>query len=69
MFSLERFDSDSPNTSYLCPSLALEARLSQAEVDGDRSMPDPELSCCLGSCMLRSPNRLAMKCRDPKTNH
>jgi hypothetical protein len=31
-------------------------------------MSDPEISRCSGYYMLRFPNRLAMKCRDPKTN-
>jgi hypothetical protein len=40
----------------------------QAGVCGDQLTPNPEFSCYSGSCMLRSPNWLAIKSRDLKTN-
>jgi hypothetical protein len=66
--SMVRSDSDSPDTTEQCLGHALEARPTRAGVGGDRSMLGPKLSYFSGSFMLRSPNWLAIKCRDPKIN-
>jgi hypothetical protein len=68
VLSLVRSNSDSPDMSDPCLSHASEARPTWDGVGGDWSTSYTELFCCSGSCMLISPNRLVVKCRDPKAN-
>jgi hypothetical protein len=56
------------DTLDLCSGHVVKPRLTGAEVSGVWSMSGPKISRCSGSCMLKSPNRLEMKCRDSKTN-
>jgi hypothetical protein len=60
--------SNSPNALDPCLSHASEARPILAMVGGNRSVPDPKISCCTGSCVLRSPSSLATKYIDLKIN-
>jgi hypothetical protein len=68
VFSLKVSDSDSPNTSDPCSGRVWRVRPTQAGDDGGRLVPGSKTFCCSSSCKLRSPNLLAMKWRDPKTN-
>jgi hypothetical protein len=67
-FPPEGSDFNFPDMLDSCPSCALHARLSRAEIGWIRSVPYPVISHGLGSCKLKSPILSAMKSRDPKTN-
>jgi hypothetical protein len=66
--SPERYDSNSLDLLVLCSGHSSHVRTTRTKIGGNRSAPGPEISCCSGSCKLRSPILSAMKCRDPKTN-